>query len=182
MKYHVSGANCKLTFWYHMYGKAMGTLKVMIKTEQDGHITPWQKSGNQGNAWHQATVKIRSRRNFGVMFVALMGTSYTADVAIDDVKFENCAVGTKAATCPADQFLCYDGTMCIQRRYLCDHHHDCDDNSDENAQMCGELYMFVYIHIILGMKICTIYTILCILKRTFEFIIYFIIIIISHMV
>ncbi|XP_041367445.1 MAM and LDL-receptor class A domain-containing protein 2-like [Gigantopelta aegis] len=135
-KYQVSGANCNLTFWYHMYGKTMGTLQVMIKTEQDGHMTRWTTSGNQGNTWHQATVRIGSRRNFGVMFVALMGTSYTADVAIDDVQFTNCAVGTKAVVCPADEFLCRDGMKCIQRRYLCDHRKDCDDNSDENTQMC----------------------------------------------
>ena len=41
----LSGKSC-LRFYYHMYGVAMGTLKVKLR---DGVI--FEKSGNQGNQW-----------------------------------------------------------------------------------------------------------------------------------
>mgnify|MGYP001800558538 CR=1 FL=1 len=42
-----------LTFYYHMYGSDMGTLKVSL----NGRLV-WQLTGNQGNQWHIATVPI----------------------------------------------------------------------------------------------------------------------------
>ena len=41
----LTGKSC-LRFYYHMYGAAMGTLKVKLC---DGVI--FEKSGNQGNQW-----------------------------------------------------------------------------------------------------------------------------------
>ena len=34
-------------------------------------------------------------------------------------------------TCPADQFLCGNGSMCIPRMWLCDEQNDCPNNADE---------------------------------------------------
>ena len=42
-----------LTFYYHMYGSDMGTLKVLLNDK-----VIWQLDGNQGNQWHIATVPI----------------------------------------------------------------------------------------------------------------------------
>ena len=42
-----------LTFYYHMYGADMGTLKVLLNDK-----VIWQLDGNQGNQWHIATVPI----------------------------------------------------------------------------------------------------------------------------
>lgn len=42
-----------LSFYYHMYGNAMGTLNVYV-----GQKKIFTKSGDQGNQWKQATVHI----------------------------------------------------------------------------------------------------------------------------
>ena len=43
-------SSCCLTFFYHMYGSAMGTLNVF-----SGNNTIFSKSGNQGNYWRKVT-------------------------------------------------------------------------------------------------------------------------------
>ena len=43
-------SSCCLTFFYHMYGSAMGTLNVF-----SGNNTIFSKSGNQGNYWKKVT-------------------------------------------------------------------------------------------------------------------------------
>ena len=42
----LSGSSC-LSFYYHMYGSSMGSLKVRVGGQQ-----VFSKSGNQGNQWH----------------------------------------------------------------------------------------------------------------------------------
>ena len=46
-------------FYYHMYGADMGELNVYIK-ESYATTLVWKLNGEQGNAWKQATVLIRS--------------------------------------------------------------------------------------------------------------------------
>lgn len=42
-----------LSFYYHMYGAEMGTLRVNISYEQMGFSLPlWEISGDQQNQWH----------------------------------------------------------------------------------------------------------------------------------
>ena len=42
----LTGSSC-LSFSYHMYGKRMGTLKVLF-----GNQVVFTESGNKGNQWH----------------------------------------------------------------------------------------------------------------------------------
>ena len=67
-----------ITFQYNMYGRTMGTLKV---TTSDG-ADVWSLSGDQGNAWHQATVAVGAA---SFSFKYERGSSYTGDAAIGDV-------------------------------------------------------------------------------------------------
>lgn len=54
-----------LEFWYHMYGKAMGSLIVQIKDSvQSAEI--WKKSGNQGNLWQKGRATLKSTNSFQV--------------------------------------------------------------------------------------------------------------------
>jgi hypothetical protein len=45
-----------------MYGSAMGTLHIDISTDSGSTWTNdiWTMSGNQGNAWHQASIGLNS--------------------------------------------------------------------------------------------------------------------------
>ena len=42
-----------LTFYYHMYGSDMGTLKILLNDQ-----VVWRLDGNQGDQWHIANIPI----------------------------------------------------------------------------------------------------------------------------
>ncbi|XP_062570644.1 MAM and LDL-receptor class A domain-containing protein 1-like, partial [Saccostrea cucullata] len=131
--YYQSGPLCNLTFWYNMNGQQIGTLQVLLKTSISNQLlTLWQKTGNQGPAWKQASIPIRSQSQFAIIFEARTGFGYLGDIAIDDIMYTGCDTGQKTASCLPSQFMCTDQTMCIDRRYRCDEKVDCSDGSDED--------------------------------------------------
>jgi len=76
-----------LSFQYHMYGAATGSLTVAAGGKQ-----LWSKSGDQGNSWTKTSVDLSSALTPGapleVTFTGTRAGGYTGDIAIDDVKFE----------------------------------------------------------------------------------------------
>jgi hypothetical protein len=73
-----------LSFWYHMYGAAMGDLEVHLV--QNGIFTPIDTiSGDQGNQWHLAYYPIMANGQFKIAFKATTGNSFTSDICIDDI-------------------------------------------------------------------------------------------------
>ena len=74
----------QLTFGYHMYGSTMGSLVVKV-----GGTSVWSKAGNQGNSWNTAAIDLTSMtgQTAAVEFIGTRGTSYTGDIAIDEVAF-----------------------------------------------------------------------------------------------
>ena len=85
-----SCSSCKLKFWYHMYGNTINTLNIYMKPTTGVMKTIWSKSGNQGNQWSNATVSLTSSVSYQIIFEAVAGSSYTGDIAVDDITFENC--------------------------------------------------------------------------------------------
>jgi hypothetical protein len=92
-----SGCNaCKLEFWYHMYGSAIGTLDVFVEQTNDAQPlsrTPvWTLSGDQGDQWHQATVQPLqiTSPTFHLLFLATYNGLWTGDIAIDDITLTDC--------------------------------------------------------------------------------------------
>jgi len=76
-----------LSFWYHMYGDAMGEFEIGII---DTSYTLLQTiSGNQGNEWHFAYFPINSTDSFKIQFKGTTGTSWTSDICIDDLKISD---------------------------------------------------------------------------------------------
>ena len=51
--YSEVGRESCLTFYYHMYGSTINTLKVY-----NGNSTVFRKSGNQGNQWFRAAFNL----------------------------------------------------------------------------------------------------------------------------
>lgn len=47
-----------LTFWYHMYGEAMGELNVYVKPVGGPRTKVWSKSGDQGDDWKMGQVTL----------------------------------------------------------------------------------------------------------------------------
>ena len=76
-----------LSFWYHMYGDAMGDLNTWI-ADDNGWTRIDTISGNQGNMWHLKYIELDSLNivgDFIIAFEGITGTSFTSDIAIDDM-------------------------------------------------------------------------------------------------
>lgn len=59
-----------LQFYYHMYGRNIGTLNIYQKTGSTLPINAvWSKSLNQGNTWIKGQVTIQSPQAFNVSFL-----------------------------------------------------------------------------------------------------------------
>ncbi|XP_034411292.1 MAM and LDL-receptor class A domain-containing protein 2 [Cyclopterus lumpus] len=80
-----------LTFWYHMYGNHVGTLRVYIndrKTHSGGDeegILKWIETGNQEARWQEASVTVKHGEAFWFVFVYQRGIGMDGDVALDDI-------------------------------------------------------------------------------------------------
>ncbi len=80
----------ELSFWYHMFGAAMGSLEVYIESAGVNTlittITGQQQSA-QGDAWLNFATNLSGYNGNSVRlkFVGIRGTSFTSDMAIDDV-------------------------------------------------------------------------------------------------
>jgi hypothetical protein len=80
-------ASPALSFYYHMLGATMGTLSVEIT---DNNCITWTEvfsvSGNQGDEWFGALVDLSAYTGIvKIRFVGLTGSSFTSDMAIDDI-------------------------------------------------------------------------------------------------
>uniref|UniRef100_A0A672Q4H1 MAM domain containing glycosylphosphatidylinositol anchor 2 n=1 Tax=Sinocyclocheilus grahami TaxID=75366 RepID=A0A672Q4H1_SINGR len=78
------------SFYYHMYGKHIGTLNVYLRQKsQTGQDTSvWTLSGNQGDRWRQARVNINPTSSFQMVLEGIRGSGIEGDIAIDDVTIE----------------------------------------------------------------------------------------------
>ncbi|XP_078791082.1 MAM and LDL-receptor class A domain-containing protein 1 isoform X3 [Oryzias latipes] len=80
-----------LTFWYHMYGSSVGTLRVYLndrKMNAGGNeegLLKWIETGNKGDQWQQANVSIQHQEAFWFVFVYQRGKAAGGDVALDDI-------------------------------------------------------------------------------------------------
>ncbi|RUS83724.1 hypothetical protein EGW08_008520, partial [Elysia chlorotica] len=74
-----------LRFFYHMYGSSMGELRVhrLIR----GRQLLWKRTGDQGPTWVRAEVTVLGDKTdkVGLEFEGVVGSSYTSDIAIDDI-------------------------------------------------------------------------------------------------
>lgn len=73
-----------LAFKFHMYGATMGSLFVEAKIANDVWTKLWEKSGDQGQLWQDATVQVPAEAT-NVRFVGTTGSSWSSDIAIDAV-------------------------------------------------------------------------------------------------
>ena len=85
-----------LTFAYHMYGSAMGTLDLEARTQTGSWSTIWTKSGDQGDSWYHETINLSSHNYLDstvqFRFVGNRGSGNKSDIAIDYFKIEGIKV------------------------------------------------------------------------------------------
>ncbi|RAJ17961.1 immunoglobulin-like domain-containing protein [Olleya aquimaris] len=103
--FDLSGVNnANFSFKYHMYGSsAMGSLSVAISTNNGSSWTTiWSRSGNQGNAWQDASVDLSSYSGDAVRlrFDGTTGTTWQGDMAVDAISLTNGAADKCAGVSP----------------------------------------------------------------------------------
>ena len=102
-----------LRFDYHMWGLLIGTLDVEVDSALTGNwVNIWSLSGDQGNQWFTGTVSLSGYLDLlnqtRVRFTAASGGSFTSDIAIDNVKFEEfCLAIATAPFYESFEFGCY---------------------------------------------------------------------------
>jgi len=88
--------NPEFSFWYNMNGAAMGTINLDILTPSGWvfNVMP-TLFGNQGVNWQQRTVNLSSYvgQTISLRFRFVTGSSWTSDMAIDDVSVIDLGVG-----------------------------------------------------------------------------------------
>uniref|UniRef100_A0A669E9V5 MAM and LDL receptor class A domain containing 1 n=1 Tax=Oreochromis niloticus TaxID=8128 RepID=A0A669E9V5_ORENI len=125
-----SSAICKLSFWYYISHKATGTIRLLIKMENNLKEV-WNQTGHQGNKWNRAEIPLRKLRNFEVIFEVVRLKDVSGGAALDDLEYIDCTADTQAVGCPAPtDFVCRSG-HCIESHLVCDGKADCADESDE---------------------------------------------------
>ncbi|XP_053568668.1 MAM domain-containing glycosylphosphatidylinositol anchor protein 1 [Bombina bombina] len=85
-----------VSFYYHMYGKHIGLLNLLVRVKSSVETQVWTLSGNQGNKWKHVTVPIYPSGPFQIIFEGVRGSGMEGDIAIDDVT-------VKKGDCPRKQ-------------------------------------------------------------------------------
>nr|XP_006821080.1 PREDICTED: apical endosomal glycoprotein-like [Saccoglossus kowalevskii] len=135
LPYQHSREDCQLTFWYHMYDfydRYMGTLTIYIKYGNHKPEQIWSVAGNRGDLWQSATAVIGRHEEFIIIIEGKRGLSIYSDIAIDDLKFENCYDANYIRPCDETvEFECQVESRCLLLDKVCDYKPDCQDGSDE---------------------------------------------------
>lgn len=110
--FNLAGQNqATFSFKYHMYGAAaMGNLKVAVSTNSGSSwTTVWTQSGNQGNAWQDASIDLSSYAGSSVQlrFDGTTGTTWQGDMAIDAISLTNGAADKCAGVAPYNSSQSY---------------------------------------------------------------------------
>ena len=100
-------SNCGLIFWTSMYGSRMGSLLLQIKYNNTNiWKTIWSKSGNSGTRnWIQNAIFFDNSTNyFNMRFRGITGSSFTSDIALDDIYFGCDLIMEKPIVSPTNKF------------------------------------------------------------------------------
>ena len=96
----IAGTNTvNVSFWYHMYGPTMGTLVLETSTDGGTWMPVESLVGQQQTAntqdWRQMTKTLMvSGSEFSVRLRGIRGTSFSSDMAIDDLKVRSATTWT----------------------------------------------------------------------------------------
>ncbi|XP_038611523.1 neuropilin-1 isoform X5 [Tachyglossus aculeatus] len=89
--YSQSSAHC-MTFWYHMSGSHVGTLRVKLRyqTPDEYDQVLWTANGHQGNHWLEGRVLLhKSVKLYQVIVEGEIGKGNHGGIAVDDISINN---------------------------------------------------------------------------------------------
>ncbi|XP_014637472.1 PREDICTED: LOW QUALITY PROTEIN: apical endosomal glycoprotein [Ceratotherium simum simum] len=77
-----------LSFWYHLYGPQVGTLRLVMRQDGEADTLLWSRSGTHGNRWHEAWATLHHQLDSGTKYQLLfegLRDGYHGTMALDDV-------------------------------------------------------------------------------------------------
>ena len=81
------------------------------------------------------------KSKFQIVFEGTRTLSSGGYISVDDVVFEECALGYTNRTCTDKEFKCTRGN-CVDKDRICDSVDDCGDSSDETLPECSAYSKF----------------------------------------
>ncbi|KAK3745257.1 hypothetical protein QZH41_010885, partial [Actinostola sp. cb2023] len=79
-----------LQFWYHMYGRDIGSLRILMKTNQSEDVWPviWHEKGNEYDVWRfgQTPLKPDGMNKYQIIIEGEAKGGFQGDIAVDDIK------------------------------------------------------------------------------------------------
>ncbi|CAH1239110.1 MALRD1 [Branchiostoma lanceolatum] len=86
--FFAGGLPCQFRFFYHMQGRDIGKLRVLLLNESGIMIREvWERDGQQGRGWLYGSVSLRELDQYQVILEATVGNGDQGDVAVDDLSF-----------------------------------------------------------------------------------------------
>ncbi|XP_053323010.1 MAM and LDL-receptor class A domain-containing protein 1 isoform X2 [Spea bombifrons] len=140
--------NCKIIFYFHMYGEGIGSLSVtQVTVSNQEQRSLLNLTGDQGNFWQRQELTLYELgEDYYVTFEGRIGRDQTGDLALDDIVFSNECLPSSTwsleslqkseikESCPQG-FLQCSNKRCYQPEQTCDFVDDCGDYTDESD--CG---------------------------------------------
>ncbi|XP_072310635.1 apical endosomal glycoprotein isoform X2 [Eucyclogobius newberryi] len=103
--------------------------------DEDEEAVLWRPEPSSVRGWREATVFVgRISSTFRLVFHSERRVGASADVALDQLHFQHCALPSPSET-GCEMFSC-SNKACVEQRLVCDGTDDCGDLSDE--QSCDE--------------------------------------------
>ncbi|KAM5259522.1 apical endosomal glycoprotein isoform 4-T4 [Hipposideros larvatus] len=62
-----------LSFWYHLHGPQIGTLRLVMRQEGKADTHLWSQSGTHGNCWHEAWATLHHQMDSGAQYQVRAG-------------------------------------------------------------------------------------------------------------
>uniref|UniRef100_A0A3Q3W735 MAM domain-containing protein n=1 Tax=Mola mola TaxID=94237 RepID=A0A3Q3W735_MOLML len=94
------------TFWHHMFGATVGSLRMLLQTTDPMKKTMWQKSGNQGDEWQRVQIHVSLQEVHQVILDAAVGGE-AGDIAIDDISLTSGPCPTQSHELWGVHLWCY---------------------------------------------------------------------------
>jgi hypothetical protein len=78
-----------IEFFYHMYGKGIGTLTVYLQREGVQPIAMWALRGEQNDEWLQGKVGFIIASDYSILIEGKITGDDEGDIALDDISITN---------------------------------------------------------------------------------------------
>ncbi|KAJ1145650.1 hypothetical protein NDU88_011936 [Pleurodeles waltl] len=130
-----AAATCEVRVHYHMWdggSKEVPEKSLSVKiSDLNQTYEVWQSPKRSVYAWREIVFFTgRISGEFEITLSSTRNFSNRADLAIDDISFQHCALPQPQRVCPQDWFQCTEGS-CVEPDRVCDGTADCGSSADE---------------------------------------------------